>query len=102
MPFQKSCKTTFSKPARQFVKILEIVKTIYILKVAPKGLIPFIKTSTNMVKRNWDIFLRKLIYDYWKEIEPGLKRKDLKLLFTEHHKESSKHFTLLISKRYKD
>ncbi len=68
----------YDKPLVKFERLLS---TFY--QVAPKGLIPFIKSIPIWLKEK--LFLRKLIYDNLKEIEPGLKKKDLKLLFTEHH-----------------
>ena len=67
----------YDKPIVKFERLLS---TFY--QVAPKGLIPFIKSIPIWLKEK--LFLRKLIYDNLKEIEPSLK-KNLKLLFTEHH-----------------
>jgi carbamoyltransferase len=68
----------YDKPIVKFERLLS---TFY--QVAPRGLIPFIKSIPIWLKEK--LFLRKLLYDSLKEIEPGLKKKDLKLLFTEHH-----------------
>ena len=68
----------YDKPIVKFERLLS---TFY--QVAPKGLIPFIKSIPIWLKEK--LFLRKLLYDNLKEIEPGLKKRDLKLLFTEHH-----------------
>ena len=68
----------YDKPIVKFERLLS---TFY--QVAPKGLIPFIKSIPVWLKEK--LFLRKLIYDNLKEIEPSLKKKDLNLLFTEHH-----------------
>ncbi|MBU78935.1 MAG: hypothetical protein CMD29_02280 [Flavobacteriales bacterium] len=68
----------YDKPIVKFERLLS---TFY--QVAPKGLIPFIKSIPIWLKEK--LFLRKLIYDNLKEIDPSLKKKDLKLLFTEHH-----------------
>ncbi len=68
----------YDKPIVKFERLLS---TFY--QVAPKGLLPFIKSIPIWLKEK--LFLRKLIYDNLKEIEPTLKKKDLKLLFTEHH-----------------
>ena len=68
----------YDKP---IVKFERLISTFY--QVAPKGLIPFIKSIPIWLKEK--LFLRKLIYDNLKEIEPSLKKKDLNLLFTEHH-----------------
>ena len=68
----------YDKPIVKFERLLS---TFY--QVAPKGLIPFIKSIPIWLKEK--LFLRKLLYDNLKEIEPSLKKKDLNLLFTEHH-----------------
>ena len=68
----------YDKPIVKFERLLS---TFY--QVAPKGLIPFIKSIPIWLKEK--LFLRKLLYDNLKEIEPGLKKRDLNLLFTEHH-----------------
>ncbi len=68
----------YDKPIVKFERLLS---TFY--EVAPKGLIPFLKSIPIWLKEK--LFLRKLIYDNLKEIEPTLKKKDLNLLFTEHH-----------------
>jgi carbamoyltransferase len=68
----------YEKPIVKFERLLS---TFY--QVAPKGLIPFIKSIPIWLKEK--LFLRKLIYDNLKEIEPDLKKKNLNLLFTEHH-----------------
>ena len=68
----------YDKPIVKFERLLS---TFY--EVAPKGLIPFLKSIPIWLKEK--LFLRKLIYDNLKEIEPNLKKSDLKLLFTEHH-----------------
>ena len=68
----------YDKP---IVKFERLISTFY--QVAPKGLIPFIKSIPIWLKEK--LFLRKLIYDNLREIEPSLKKKDLNLLFTEHH-----------------
>ena len=68
----------YDKPIVKFERLLS---TFY--QVAPKGLIPFIKSIPIWLKEK--LFLRKLLYDNLKEIDPGLKKRDLKLLFTEHH-----------------
>ena len=68
----------YDKPIVKFERLLS---TFY--EVAPKGLVPFIKSIPIWLKEK--LFLRKLIYDNLREIEPNLKKKDLNLLFTEHH-----------------
>ena len=68
----------YDKPIVKFERLLS---TFY--QVAPKGLIPFIKSIPIWLKEK--LFLRKLIYDNLKEIDPSLQKKNLNLLFTEHH-----------------
>lgn len=68
----------YDKPIVKFERLLS---TFY--QVAPKGLIPFIKSIPIWLKEK--LFLRKLICDNLKEIDSGLKKRDVKLLFTEHH-----------------
>lgn len=68
----------YDKPLVKFERLLS---TFY--EVAPKGLIPFIKSIPIWLKEK--LFLRKLIFDNLKELEPGLKKKNITLLFTEHH-----------------
>ena len=68
----------YDKPIVKFERLLS---TFY--EVAPKGLIPFIKSIPIWLKEK--LFLRKLLYDNLKEIEPSLNQKNLNLLFTEHH-----------------
>ena len=68
----------YDKP---IVKFERLISTFY--QAAPKGLIPFIKSIPIWLKEK--LFLRKLIYDNLKKIDPTLKKKDLNLLFTEHH-----------------
>ena len=68
----------YDKPIVKFERLLS---TFY--EVAPKGLIPFIKSIPIWLKEK--LFLRKLIFDNLKEIEPSLKKKNLNILFTEHH-----------------
>jgi carbamoyltransferase len=68
----------YDKPVVKFERLLS---TFY--EVAPKGLVPFIKSIPIWLKEK--LFLRKLIFDNLKEIEPSLKKKSLTLLFTEHH-----------------
>lgn len=68
----------YDKPIVKFERLLS---TFY--EVAPKGLIPFLKSIPIWLKEK--LFLRKLIFDNLKEIDPQLKKSDLNLLFTEHH-----------------
>lgn len=68
----------YDKPILKFERLLS---TFY--EVAPKGLFPFLKSIPIWLKQK--LFLRKLIFDNLKEIEPSLSKRDLNLLFTEHH-----------------
>ena len=68
----------YDKP---IVKFERLISTFY--AVAPKGLSQFIRAIPNWLKEK--LFLRKLILENLKEINPNLKKKDLKLFFTEHH-----------------
>jgi len=68
----------YDKPIVKFERLLS---TFY--EVAPKGLMLFIKSIPIWLKDK--LFLRKLIFDNLKKIDPSLKKKDLNLLFTEHH-----------------
>ncbi|HIN39619.1 MAG TPA: hypothetical protein EYM84_05040, partial [Flavobacteriales bacterium] len=67
----------YDKPLLKFERLLE---TYYAF--APKGLKSFLKAIP--VWLNEKMFLKKLIYDGLKEIEPYDKKK-VKLLFPEHH-----------------
>jgi len=67
----------YDKPMLKFERLLE---TYY--GFAPRGLISFVTSIPVWLKEK--VFLKKLIYDKLKEIEPYDKKK-LKLLFTEHH-----------------
>ena len=59
----------YDKPLVKFERLLSTMS----YHVAPKGLIPFIKSIPIWLKEK--LFLRKLIYDNLKEIEPGLKKR---------------------------
>jgi len=67
----------YDKPFLKFERLLE---TYYAF--VPKGLSSFIQAMPVWIKEK--IFLKKLIYDGLKEIEPFDRRK-IKLLFPEHH-----------------
>jgi carbamoyltransferase len=67
----------YDKPLLKFERLLQ---TYY--SFAPKGLSSFLKAIP--VWLNEKMFLKKLIYDGLKELEP-YDRKKLKLLFPEHH-----------------
>ena len=68
----------YDKP---IIKFERLISTFY--AVSPKGLIPFLKSIPIWLKEK--LFLKKLIYDNLKHIDPDLKRKEINLLFTEHH-----------------
>ena len=68
----------YDKPVVKFERLLT---TFY--EVAPRGLIPFIKSIPIWLKEK--LFLRKLIFENLKRIEPKLVKNKLNLLFTEHH-----------------
>ena len=68
----------YDKPIVKFERLLS---TFY--QVAPKGLIPFIKSIPIWLKQK--LFLRKLIFENLKEIDSTIKKKHVNLLFTEHH-----------------
>jgi len=68
----------YDKP---IVKFERLISTFYAM--APKGLIQFIKSIPIWLKEK--LFLRKLIFDNLKEIEPELKKNEINILFTEHH-----------------
>ena len=68
----------YDKP---IVKFERLISTFY--AVAPKGLIPFLKSIPIWLKEK--LFLRKLIFENLKKIDSRIRKKDLNLLFTEHH-----------------
>lgn len=67
----------YDKPLLKFERLLQTYYTF-----APKGLFSFLKAIPVWLKEK--MFLKKLIYDGLKEVGTYSK-KDLKLLFTEHH-----------------
>lgn len=67
----------YDKPLLKFERLLETYYTF-----APKGLISFLKAIPVWLSEK--LFIKKLIYDGLKEIEP-YNRKKIKLLFSEHH-----------------
>jgi carbamoyltransferase len=67
----------YDKPLLKFERLLE---TYYAF--APRGLVSFLKAIPVWVRDK--MFLKKLIYDGLLEIE-SYQKKDLNLLFTEHH-----------------
>ena len=68
----------YDKPIIKFERLLS---TFY--AVAPRGLIPFLKSIP--VWLNEKLFLKKLIFDNLKQIDSKIKKRELNLLFTEHH-----------------
>jgi len=68
----------YDKPLLKFERLLE---TYYVN--APKGLKQFLSFVPVWTKEK--LFLKKLIRDALKVIEPSLDVKQLKLLFPEHH-----------------
>jgi carbamoyltransferase len=68
----------YDKPIVKFERLLS---TFY--EVAPLGLIPFLKSIPIWLKQK--LFLRKLIFENLKQIDSSIKKKNLNLLFTEHH-----------------
>ena len=68
----------YDKP---IVKFERLISTFY--SVSPRGLLPFLKSMPIWLKEK--LFLKKLIFENLKEIEPSLKKTKLKVLFTEHH-----------------
>ena len=61
----------YDKP---IVKFERLISTFYAM--APKGLIQFIKSIPIWLKEK--LFLRKLIFDNLKEIEPELKKNEIR------------------------
>ena len=68
----------YDKPIVKFERLLS---TFY--AVSPKGLLPFLKSLPIWLKEK--LFLKKVIYDNLKQIDSSIRRKDLNILFTEHH-----------------
>ncbi len=68
----------YDKPLIKFERLLS---TFY--AVAPKGILPFIKSIPIWIKEK--LFLRKIINDKLAEIEPDFNKSKAKILFTEHH-----------------
>ncbi len=68
----------YDKPLLKFERLLS---TFY--AVAPKGIIPFLRAIPIWLKEK--LFLKKLIIDKLKEIEEDFKKKESRILFTEHH-----------------
>lgn len=67
----------YDKPLLKFERLLQ---TYY--SFAPKGLLSFLKAIPVWIKDK--LFLKKLIYDGLKEVQ-DYSKKDLTLLFSEHH-----------------
>ncbi len=68
----------YDKPIVKFERLLS---TFY--AVSPKGLLPFLKSMPIWLKEK--LFLKKVIFDHLKKIDSTIKRKELNILFTEHH-----------------
>ena len=68
----------YDKPIVKFERLLS---TFY--AVSPKGLLPFLKSMPIWLKEK--LFLKKVIYDNLKQIDTDLRKRDLNILFTEHH-----------------
>jgi carbamoyltransferase len=68
----------YDKPV---IKFERLISTFY--SVAPKGILLFLKSIP--IWLNEKLFLRKLLFDSLKEIDPKIKKNEIKLLFTEHH-----------------
>lgn len=68
----------YDKPV---VKFERLISTFY--EVAPKGVVPFLKSMPIWLKEK--LFIKKTIFDHLKEIDQNIKKKNIKLLFTEHH-----------------
>ena len=68
----------YDKPIVKFERLLS---TFY--AVSPKGVIPFLKSMPIWLKEK--LFLKKVIFDHLKKIDSSIKRKQLNILFTEHH-----------------
>ena len=68
----------YDKPIVKFERLLS---TFY--AVSPKGILPFLKSMPIWLKEK--LFLKKVIYDNLKKIDVTIKKKELNILFTEHH-----------------
>ena len=68
----------YDKPIVKFERLLS---TFY--AVSPKGILPFLKSMPIWLKEK--LFLKKVIYDNLKKIDVNIKKKELNILFTEHH-----------------
>ncbi len=68
----------YDKP---IVKFERLISTFY--AVAPKGIIPFIKSIPIWLKEK--LFIKKTILDNLNDIDSEIEKKKIKLLFTEHH-----------------
>jgi len=68
----------YDKPVLKFERL---ISTFY--SVAPKGISLFLKSIP--IWLNEKLFLRKLLFNNLKEIDPTIKKKEIKFLFTEHH-----------------
>ena len=68
----------YDKP---IVKFERLISTFY--AVAPKGIVPFIKSIPIWLKEK--LFVKKTILDNLKEIDFRINKRKIRLLFTEHH-----------------
>ena len=68
----------YDKPLVKFERLLS---TFY--AVAPKGIKPFLKSIPIWLKEK--LFLKKLIFDNLQKIDNNLNKKNVNILFTEHH-----------------
>ncbi len=68
----------YEKP---FLKLERIIKTY--LDVAPKGLFSFLQAMQVWTKEK--LFIKQNIYDALKQIDSTFNKKNIALLFTEHH-----------------
>ena len=68
----------YDKPVLKFDRI---ISTFY--EVAPKGILPFLKSIPIWLKEK--LFLRTTIFNNLKEIDSTIKKKEVNILFSEHH-----------------
>ena len=68
----------YDKPLLKFERILE---TFY--QTAPRGFLQFAKAIPEWLGNK--IFLKRMIYSRLKEIDPEFRKRNLKILFPEHH-----------------
>tara|TARA_X000000368_G_C23052104_1_gene721928 strand:- start:310 stop:2163 length:1854 start_codon:yes stop_codon:yes gene_type:complete len=68
----------YDKPVLKFDRI---ISTFY--EVSPKGILPFLKSIPIWLKEK--LFLRTTIFNNLKEIDSTIKKKEVNILFSEHH-----------------